>query len=477
MAELSGQYYSASANAGFIDLATFGELEAYIYAGANAITHFVASIQKSNWFTVIPLKLRCSGGGPGFNAKRVPFNATRQADYVLGASLRGRIPTIGFDATVTNINATVRWCRNLMHNLVEHVQLEFNDLNVEEFDHYWMDIDMQYRLPAGMADTYNNSIGNIPSFVSPAGPGEFRGGQGARSVPLNFFFSEDSGFALPVAALPFNEVKITFDFRDWKNLILIDSGGDATITVNKIVVYKNGVPTTEKPTLTGVEVIATYAIVHNDERIKMGEGPRDILGSQIQSIQTAPFKDPSTRSSFDIRLSHSVMAIFYMAQNISLQHNFSGDLGADQSNYSTLSSVLIARQGDAVDPLYHSALIYENQPRFTDTSVYSSVEAPYRTSINIPNEIGYHVLPYALNLWDATCASGSTGYGKLANVAINHQMGQAAILASQGKYPNGDDIFWPGVEDLFPQVFQHVLLARNHQIFRAANGSLGIPTQ
>jgi len=477
MSEFSGQYYSASANCGFIDLATFGELEAYLYAGANAITHFVASIQKSNWFTVIPLKLRCSGGGPGFGAKRVPFNATRQADYVLGANLRARFPTIGFDASVENSNATIRWCTNLMHALIEHVQLEFNDLNVEEFDNYWMDVDMEFRRESGHWDAYQMGIGNVPSFTAPVGPGQSVGGGAARTVPLNFFFSEDSGFALPVAALPFNEVKITFDFRDWKNLVLIDSGGVAGVTVNNVVVYKNGLPTTEKPCLSGVEVIATYAIVHNDERIKMGEGPRDILGSQIQSIQTAPFKDPSTRSSFDVRLSHSVIALFYMAQNISLQHNFSGDLGADQSNYSTLSSVLIAKQGDAVDPILHSALIYENQPRFTDTSVYSSIEAPMRTSINTPRHIGYHVMPYALNLWDATCASGSTGYGKLANVAINHQLGPAAVLASQGKYPDGTDIFWPGPEDAFPQVFQHILLARNHQIFRAANGSLGIPTQ
>ena len=41
-------------------------------------------------------------------------------------------------------------------------------------------------------------------------------------LPLPFFFTRDSGVALPTAALPYNDMRINFKFRDWKQLLVKD---------------------------------------------------------------------------------------------------------------------------------------------------------------------------------------------------------------------------------------------------------------
>lgn len=484
---------SVNASVVFVDLASHGELEGFLYGGCNAITWFVASVQKSNWFSHVPISLRNIGTSAQFGASKASFSLSRQGDYVLSAFLRVKFPAIGFNAAVlaldpTPSSATVRWVDNLMHNLVRHVQIEFNDLQVQEFDSFWLDDNFEWRCPGNKRQGYLNMIGMISTFTSPVGPGMILPG-GFLSLPLPFFFGEDSGVALPVAALPFNDIKITYDFRDWKELVIVDPGNDLTvlaggpITISQIVQYSNGAPTDGFPALSNVETFAHYAIVHNDERVKMGDCPRDILIHQIQETQCSPFKDITARSSFDIRLSHAIVMFTFKARNISLQTVFQGVYGYDQSNYTTLSSVLTSPLSPPADPISHTVLLYENSVRLNNNSDYFSLTHPWYFSDAIAENTGYHMYAYALKWTDPTRPSGSTNFSKLANVSIGHDPSFAAMQASKGLYEDvsptnltGSDILWPTDESpVFKQNWDHIFAARNWNILRIANGSAGFP--
>ena len=83
-----------------------------------------------------------------------------------------------------------------------------------------------------------------------------------------------------------------------------------------------------------------------------------------------------------------------------------------------------------------------------------------------------------------TGASGSTNYSKLANVSIAHDMSPVAQAAAGINVPapialDGSNLVYPngsGVEEPMPQQWEHWFVARNWNIARAANGSLGQPT-
>jgi hypothetical protein len=101
----------------FIDLATFSEQEGFMYGGPDAITWFVGAVQKSNWFSYIPITLRQSGV-VDFGQKNVSASLNRSGDYVLHSWFRAQIPQIELvqDGTIF-LDATLRWTRNLMHNI------------------------------------------------------------------------------------------------------------------------------------------------------------------------------------------------------------------------------------------------------------------------------------------------------------------------------------------------------------------------
>lgn len=472
----------------FIDLATFSEIEGFLYGGVEAITHFVASVLKSNWFSFIPIILR-PVGTLDFGQRNSSVCVNRSGDYVMQIWFRAQIPQIQLVQAQQGQqqifgDAKLRWTRNLMHNLFDQVTITFNELVVQEFGSFWMDNSFQLSTPGGKRVGYRNMIGDVASMTTPVPIGVPLGDGSYRSVPLPFWFTLESGLALPVAALPFNDIKVNYSFRRWEELVIVYPGtagfgpiGGRIATVNDVSIVGQS---TQKPALIDPQTVAHYVVVHNDERVKMGDAPRDMLIHQVQATQHTSFKDVSSRSTFDLRLSHSIVYFNFSARNNTVQKWNGGTGGAEWSNYTTQAEIF----GPGADPIAYSTLVYENTVRLAAGSDYYSLTVPYFFFDAIPDESGYHAATYALHPLATTGASGSTNYSKLANVSIAHDMSPAAQAAAGINVPapialDGSLLTYPnqgGVEEPMPQQWEHWFVARNWNIARAANGSLGQPT-
>jgi len=468
----------------FIDLATFSEPEAFIYGGPDAITWFVCSVQKSNWFSFLPISLRQLSAF-NFGQNDAAASVNRSADYVMGVWFRVQIPQIQLVQATSGAgiyqDATIRWTRNLMHNLVRKVTITFNELEIQCFDSSWLDMNYQFRLPSCKRVGYRNMIGDIASMTTPVGVGVPLGTGGFFSLPLPFWFADgESGLALPVAALPFNDIKINYDFRDWTDLIIVCGGtsavggltgpgtGTAATTQNVYVSGQNNVV----PSFINPQTFAHYVVVHNDERVKMGDAPRDMLIKQIQRIQGhgIPASNINATHSFDVRVSHPIIAWFTAARNNTIE-NLNINAGAEWSNYTTEIYY------GGLDPISYTEMLYENNVRVGMGSDYFSLIHPFYHSCCIPDEPGYHMYSFALKPWEHCKPSGSTNFSKLANVSINHTFSPAAQNASQGIDQNGNPILFPqnGEMVILPQSWENVCNFMNWNIVRVANGSLGIP--
>ena len=55
---------TSNVTSGFIDLATFDEIEKYLYGGPDATAYFVRETRKSTWFTQVPVVLSRASGSP-----------------------------------------------------------------------------------------------------------------------------------------------------------------------------------------------------------------------------------------------------------------------------------------------------------------------------------------------------------------------------------------------------------------------------
>jgi hypothetical protein len=459
---------TSNVTSGFIDLATFDEIEKYMYGGPDATAYFVRETRKSTWFTQVPVILSRASGNPGFDTEW-SVSISRAGDYLMAAWLRLTTPEVKPSAAFKlNTQWRLRWTRNFMHNLIREACITFNDLVAARFDNYHLDFWTAFTVPAGKRTGYNNMIGNFGDLCDPHQADAVSAGESIPSftlnLPLPFFFTRDSGVALPTAALPYNDMRINFSFRDWRELLIVDElDAGAGMAVSRPAKDTDIVGPI---TLSNVQVWANYAIVSNDERKRMACAPRDILIEQVQTAPRQTYSPATDRTPrYDIRFSHAIKVFFFGARNTTVRSQW--------SNYTCGSPVPSETSVDygavsMTDPILQTSLIYENTNRLSQMgSDYFSLINPWYHAPVIPLETGYHMYSYSL---DFICLDpmGSTNYGKLTNVSVVPESSDDAFKAATGGFDanSGAD---------FNQTWEFVTTAVNNNIIRISGGALGFP--
>ncbi len=356
-----------------------------------------------------------------------------------------------------------------MHSLIKECNITFNDLVEMRFDNYFLDFWAQFAIPAGKYNGYQNMIGNFPELVDPIGIG----GDGQTlpsttlNLPLPLCHARDSGVGLPTAALPYNEMRINFNFRDWTELLIIDDT-NAKISTNATSRDVQGTPALQQ-----VDVWAEYAIVSNTERRQMGALPRDILIEQVQTVPTVSFNPASSLSTTDIRLSHAIKALFFAVRNKTNP--------AEWANYTSASPVASTSgvnfaPSAASDPINSVSLLYENTQRLSNMgSDYFSLVNPWYNACAIPKETGYHLYSYTLDL-TSVVPMGSTNFGKLTNVSLSITPSADAVATSAGT----GTLASPDTANVdagygLKQLFEVIICSLNLNVIRIAGGALGFP--
>ena len=450
---------------GFIDLATFDEVEKYGYGGNQAYAYFVRETRKSTWFTQVPVTLSRAAGQPGFD-QDWSVQISRAGDYLLQTWLRVNLPSVTLlDGNVFGANGRLGWTTNFMHNLVRECSITFNDLVAERFDTYFLDFWSQFTVPGSKRLGYDNMIGNFDDLVNGTAPTIAKPNR-FLNLPLPFFFTRDSGVALPTAALPYNEMRINFSFRPWTDLLVLWRSTASATPATDIRVPIVPTDIAAAPVLTDIQVWANYAIVSNEERKRMACAPRDILIEQIQTAPRQTFNPSSnTNPHFDIRFSHAIKALFFGVRNTTFTNI--------RSNYTATSPigapVVLQRVGGlATDPISTASLIYENTNRLGDMGIdYYSLISPWYYAPAIPELTGYHLYSYSLNFFDID-PLGSTNYGKLTNVSISPAASVNAITASGGTGAAGTGANYANTYEFF-------IVGINNNIIRISGGALGFP--
>ena len=530
----------------FIDLATYDQHEQGMYGGNDAITYFVRKVVKATWFAKGICALSRGSQVTNWGTQQdIDFTISRSGDYLLNSWLRISLPSVSIAQAITvsgGVSYSPRWCRNLAHNLFSDYQMTFNDLQVDiRKSNYFYDFFTAFTVPASKRVGYDNMVGNVNALINPLAdaldpdtPGLISLGtlqSYTLNLPLITPFSRDTGVALPTAALPYNEMKFKFTVRPWSDLLIVDAtnavlGGSAVnggsyqfnASNSLIQVVPDALATkyfgasqpayTFSPSLTitqqngqalsqalNIDCFCEYAIVSNQERVRMGSCPRDILIEQSQQVAGTRLASGTNETSVDIRFSYPVKALMFAVENITNP--------AERSNYSCGLPVVGLNENAALgavnnqvnrvvldgyrydsDPVADARLLYENDIRYDLPNDYFSLVAPYYNATTIPDKTGYHLYNYALDLASVD-PKGSTNYGKLTNASkrvspsvdcVN--LGTASIANATVR--GGQGIIFSGTtpanaNNNVAMSYQVVIVAVNHNFVRVSGGALGFP--
>ena len=463
----------------FIDLATFDEIEKYLYGYEHAITYFVRQTKKCTWFSQIPVKLTNGSGNPQFG-KEFSYHVSRSGDYLLNTWLRVKLnapvlkPRTEYNngsGGVAGTKTVARYTNNLMHNLVKRVEIKFNDLTAQKVKSYHLDFWRCFTIPASKRHGYNKMIGNhnmnrwvSATQLSGSSTVTYDGtlGDVYLNLPLPLFYDRDSGSALPTAALPYNDMRIHFWLRDWTELIIVDKSCNGQ---NSTYLDSNGnvLPTAfqaatvddfeagKEPKLSEVELWANYAIVSQKERKRMGKHARDIVIEQVQHAPIESFAAAvGATKHYDLRFSHAVKAILFGIRNKTIANELS-NYSADNPTYDSNKPGEYYSQGET-DILKKVSLVYENTNRLGNMGIdyFTLVQPYYHATADGTDQPGVCMYSYSLEL-DSYDPMGSTNYGKLTNVTLSPT---AAVEVAKSDF---------------------LCSVVNYNVIRIAGGALGFP--
>jgi hypothetical protein len=440
------------------------------YGNPAAMSYFIRGVQKCSWFTQIPVTHRISNGIASFG-NEFSASVTRIGDYVINTWLTVTTPEVTLlNTNQFGVDGRLRWCRKFMHNLIDDCSLTFNDQQVARLDNVILDHHTQTTIEAGKQVLYDQMIGDIVELTGSHGPTTPLGAT-IKSQKLNlvlpFFYSLDSGLALPVSALLFNDIKINFKFRNWRDLLILDNAGAAGAGTVARATPVVGVTSdiASEPVLRDVSVWSTYILANDIERASIGE-PRDVVIRQYQASSKMPFAPVINPAPvYEPKFTFSVAKLHFIVANTTFAN--------ERSNYTTASPY---NSGDNVNytpsnaygPIKTITLNYDSQTRLSEmTADYFSQLTPFFSAISAPREIGYYVYSYALKQ-SSLDPTGSTNFSKIAAVQVQPKPSDAAVTAANGAGAAGS-----GAD--FAQKFEWQMLADSWTVIRYADGQLTFP--
>ena len=252
-------------------------------------------------------------------------------------------------------------------------------------------------------------------------------------VPLPFFFTKQSGCALPLVSLQFHDVEIKITWEGVANAIVNSSGmknGTVALTSDAAKRFRtvvrpgqdmegtmlNGVlatwgssskhEQTLPPVITDTDVKCrlecTYVYLDVAERAKFAEGSFEIMIDEVQSLPPHQQKQ-SNVCDINLNFNHAVMEIYWV-----VRQKLHEDL-CEWFNYDGLTEPLTQL---SLDPIQQVELRLNNQQRMeTREGKWFRTMGPYMSHTNVPDSCVYSYC-FALNPEDMQ-PSGTCNFSRI----------------------------------------------------------------
>jgi hypothetical protein len=445
---------------GLMQLVAYGAQDVYL-TGNPQITYWKVTYRRHTNFAMESIEQTFNGQSDF--GRRVTCTISRNGDLAYRTYLQVTLPEINQDHA-----KYARWLDFPGHQLIDDVEVEIGGQRIDKQYGDWMHIWSQLTMDVNQERGYNKMVGNTtqltfltdPGFAAVDGPCASSAPRQVCAprnalpettlyIPLQFWFCNNPGLALPLIALQYHEVKININLRSideclWAVSSLSSSGADAKASA----AYNQS--------LVSASLYVDYIYLDTDERRRMAQNPHEYLIEQLQFTGSESVGSSSNK----IRLSfnHPCKELVWVVQpdaNVDYCASFSGGhtlyntFGAQPFNYT-----------DAIDALPNTIKAFGSE-------VGVSGEAKFINASGLFESAGSHglssgaALPGASFAWEGVdslqSAVSDAGTFVLAETSLGlHCWGENPVVTAKLQL-NGQDRFSEREGTYFDQVqpWQH----------------------
>lgn len=336
---------------GLLQLVAQGAQDAYLTAGPK-ITYWKIGFMKYTNFAIESIEQTFNGQADF--GRRVVCTIARSGDLAYRTYLQVTLPEInqlmGVASFVTGMGSGVyaRWLDYPGEQLIAQIEVEVGGQRIDRQYGDSMHIWNQLTMTAEQQRGYFKMIGNTtqltfitdPSFSEVDGPCDSIAPRQVCAprnalpettlyIPLQFWFCQNPGLALPLIALQYHEVKINLDLRPldqclWAvttlscntNTVPTQASNGRGSAAYAAQQYTPGRPVPAaiayNQSLVAASIYVDYVFLDRDERRRFAQNPHEYLICQLQ--YTGDESVGSSANKIKLNLNHPVKEIIFIVQ-------------------------------------------------------------------------------------------------------------------------------------------------------------------
>ncbi len=276
---------------GLMQLVAYGAQDVYL-TGNPQITYWKVTYRRHTNFAMESIEQTFNGQSDF--GRRVTCTISRNGDLAYRTYLQVTLPEIGQGLVPDTDKVYARWLDFPGHQLIEAVEVEIGGQRIDKQYGDWMHLWSQLTMDVNQERGYNKMIGQTtqltfltdPSFADVDGPCSGTAPHQVCAprkalpettlyIPLQFWFCNNPGLALPLIALQYHEVKINIDLRAIDECLWAVKSLEAATNDQKVA-------NAYAQSLVSASLYVDYIYLDTDERRRMAQNPHEYLIEQLQ---------------------------------------------------------------------------------------------------------------------------------------------------------------------------------------------------
>ena len=264
-----------------MQLVAYGAQDAFL-TGNPEITFFKVVYRRHTNFAMESIRQNFNGSSTW--GSRATATISRNGDLIHRCYIQAELP---FDAELDNDgeDKNVTYCNSVGHKLIKDVELEIGGQLIDRHYAEWLEIWSELTLSAEKESGYERMVGKSDfrddTTVPTSGDTVF--------VPLQFFFCRNPGLALPLIAMQYHEVKLSFNFESDTKCVT------------------SGTPRAIEPALW-----VDYVYLDTDERRRFAQVQHNMLIDQLQ------YNGGASGNTMDLTFNHPCKELVWVKHDESI---------------------------------------------------------------------------------------------------------------------------------------------------------------
>lgn len=307
---------------GLMQLVAYGAQDIYL-TGNPQITFFKVVYRRHTNFAMEAVE-QVFQGNPDWG-RRATAVVSRNGDLISRVYLQVTLPDV---TCPTSNSVCFRWVNYIGHVMIKTVDLEIGGQRIDRHYGDWLTIWNELTQKPGLTVGYDNMVGNT---IHLTGTGLGRTEATTLYIPLQFWFCRNIGLALPLIALQYHEVRITFEFRAKEQCYVACVPGAPDLNCG---LQLDGSTTFCVPSLQAVTLFIDYIYLDTDERRRFAQSAHEYLIEQLQF--TGDEQTVTTNVKVKLNFNHPVKELIWVVQrdavvaaNINQWTNYTDDYDID----------------------------------------------------------------------------------------------------------------------------------------------------